>query len=236
MNQLVPKGAKIEVLAEVRVVRRSGLGIPGRLSALFGRTHQQSLQVEGRRGSKRLFESVRIHGEKPEGGESGSNGLLLDARGNLILCQHGDRRVARMLTPTSKPSSRFETLAGAFRGNRFNSPNDLVYNRKGELYFTDPPYGLVKKEKDPKREIDFQEFISFVRMEKSIWSSRNWSAPTASFFLRMRRPCVANSMVRVLYGCLSISSQMVWSNRGESFSIARPTVENIRIVRVETTE
>ena len=61
-----------------------------------------------------------------------------------------------MLTPTSKPSSRFETLAGAFRGNRFNSPNDLVYNRKGELYFTDPPYGLVKKEKDPKREIDFQ--------------------------------------------------------------------------------
>ena len=84
MNQLVPKGAKIEVLAEGYVlVRRSGLGIPGRLSALFGRTHQQSLQVEGRRGSKRLFESVRIHGEKPEGRGIGIQRAALGCEGKL---------------------------------------------------------------------------------------------------------------------------------------------------------
>ena len=80
-----------------------------------------------------------------------------------------------MLTPTSSRVRDLKPWRKHFRACRFNSPNDLVYNRKGELYFTDPPYGLVKKEKDPKR-VDFQEFISSVRMEKSIWSPRNWSA------------------------------------------------------------
>ena len=79
-----------------------------------------------------------------------------DAKGNLILCQHGDRRVAKMKSQISQPRSDFETLADQFQDARFNSPNDLVFNQKGELYFTDPPYGLAQKEKDPQREIDFQ--------------------------------------------------------------------------------
>ncbi|MEC7542157.1 MAG: SMP-30/gluconolactonase/LRE family protein, partial [Verrucomicrobiota bacterium] len=157
MNQLVPKGAKIEVLAEGYVWSEGPVWVSQGDFLLYSDvpTNKVYKWKEGEGASVYLNPSGYT-AKNPRGGESGSNGLLLDARGNLILCQHGDRRVARMLTPTSKPSSRFETLAGAFRGNRFNSPNDLVYNRKGELYFTDPPYGLVKKEKDPKREIDFQ--------------------------------------------------------------------------------
>jgi gluconolactonase len=42
-----------------------------------------------------------------------------------------------------------------FEGKRFKSPNDLVYKSDGSLYFTDPPYGLVKQDDDPAKELKF---------------------------------------------------------------------------------
>jgi gluconolactonase len=80
---------------------------------------------------------------KPSGnlvGEGqGSNGLAVDTEGRLILCQHGERRVARMETDGS-----FTVLADRFDGKRFNSPNDLALAKNGALFFTDPPYGMKK--------------------------------------------------------------------------------------------
>jgi gluconolactonase len=70
----------------------------------------------------------------------GSNGLTLDAQGRLILCQHSDRRVSRL----AADGHGFETLAERYAGKRFNSPNDLCFDRAGNLFFTDPPYGLGK--------------------------------------------------------------------------------------------
>ncbi len=80
----------------------------------------------------------------------GSNGLTLDSTGRLVLMQHGDRRVARL-----EPNGQFTTLAERFDGKRLNSPNDGVYHSSGDLYFTDPPYGLAKGAADPARELDF---------------------------------------------------------------------------------
>ncbi|MBM3878402.1 MAG: SMP-30/gluconolactonase/LRE family protein [Verrucomicrobia bacterium] len=85
------------------------------------------------------------------GGEPGSNGLILDAHNRLVLCQHGDRRVARWDPDTRQ----FVTLAQYYLHRRFNSPNDLVYNSKGDLYFTDPPYGLLQGNQDPLKELVF---------------------------------------------------------------------------------
>ncbi len=73
------------------------------------------------------------------GGEMGSNGLLLDKDGNLVLCQHGNRQMARMDAPLDKPAPRYIPLANSYKGKKFNSPNDAVYNRDGELFLTDPP-------------------------------------------------------------------------------------------------
>ncbi|MBT4826122.1 MAG: SMP-30/gluconolactonase/LRE family protein [Flavobacteriaceae bacterium] len=84
--------------------------------------------------------------------ESGSNGLVLDANGVLTICMHGDRRVAR-LDDWDKKS--FTTIIGKYQGKYFNSPNDLVFAKNGDLYFTDPPYGLKKGDKDPLKELDF---------------------------------------------------------------------------------
>ncbi len=89
-------------------------------------------------------------GTLPRGGEPGSNGLTRDKNGLLIACQHGDRRVARW------NGSQWVTLADKFEGKRFNSPNDVVLKSNGDLYFTDPPYGLPKNMSDPTKEISFQ--------------------------------------------------------------------------------
>jgi len=89
-------------------------------------------------------------GSTPRGGEPGSNGLAVDANGRLVLCEHGDRRVARLEKDRTKT-----TLAAKYLGKRFNSPNDLVYKSNGDLYFTDPPYGLEAANNDPKKEIPY---------------------------------------------------------------------------------
>jgi gluconolactonase len=94
-------------------------------------------------------------GRESRGGETGSNGLILDPQGRLVLCQHGDRRMARMEAPLDSPKPQFTTLADRYEGKRFNSPNDAVFRSNGDLYFTDPAYGMEKQWEDPKREIPF---------------------------------------------------------------------------------
>jgi gluconolactonase len=78
----------------------------------------------------------------------GSNGLTFDAAGRLLLCQHGDRRIARLETD----GRSFTTLADRWETRRFNSPNDLCQDSAGRIYFTDPPYGLAN---DEPRDLDF---------------------------------------------------------------------------------
>jgi gluconolactonase len=80
-------------------------------------------------------------------GQPGSNGLTLDEQGRLTICQHGNRRVVRI-----EKNGLTTVLADRFEGKRLNSPNDLVYRSDGTLFFTDPPFGLPKAHKDPRRE------------------------------------------------------------------------------------
>jgi gluconolactonase len=80
--------------------------------------------------------------------EQGSNGLAVDAKGSLVICQHGDRRIAR-LNPDGKT---FSTIADKYDGKRFSSPNDLTFRKNGDIYFTDPPYGLDKLNDSPLKE------------------------------------------------------------------------------------
>ena len=84
------------------------------------------------------------------GREPGSNGLAFNKAGELVMCQHGDRRIAKWV------DGKFVTLADRYAGKRLNSPNDLAIRSNGDVYFTDPPYGLPKQTEDPGRELDFQ--------------------------------------------------------------------------------
>lgn len=94
-------------------------------------------------------------GAAPHSLDQGSNGLTISSDGSLILCQHGDRRVAQLNSSIENPSPEYLTVANTYNGKRFNSPNDLVISSTGEIYFTDPPYGLKGRESDPLKEISF---------------------------------------------------------------------------------
>ena len=81
--------------------------------------------------------------------EPGSNGLTFDANDSLVMADHGNRQIARF----NEAKSTKTTLANRYEGKRLNSPNDLVYRSNGDLYFTDPPYGLNGLNDDPAKEL-----------------------------------------------------------------------------------
>lgn len=109
--------------------------------------------------------------------ESGSNGLTLDNEGRLILCQHGDRQVARI-----KGRGRFEPLATNFEGKRFNSPNDIAIRSTGELYFTDPPYGLTQGADDPRKELPYHGVFRISKRGKVSLLVRDLTRPNGIAF------------------------------------------------------
>lgn len=139
-------------------------------------------------------------GQTTRDGEPGSNGLLLDAAGRLVMCQHGDRRMARMDAPLDAPKAAFVTLADQYDGKRLNSPNDAVYHSSGDLYFTDPPYGLVKNVEDPAKELDYQGVFRLKKDGTVELLSKELSRPNGIAFSRDEKKLyVANSDVNRIW-------------------------------------
>ncbi|HEX6924911.1 MAG TPA: SMP-30/gluconolactonase/LRE family protein [Longimicrobiaceae bacterium] len=89
--------------------------------------------------------------DDPAGHELGTNGLAFDAQDRLVMADHGNRQIARLDETTFTRT----TLADRYQGKRLNSPNDLVIHSNGDIYFTDPPYGLRDLNRNPAKELDF---------------------------------------------------------------------------------
>jgi gluconolactonase len=150
-DELVPKDAAIEKLAEGFKWTEGPVWIPGLKFLLFSDIPNNAIMRWSESGGLRLFmKPAGYTGSKPRGGESGTNALTLDRKGRLVMCQHGDRRIVRV-----EKDGRWTTLVDKYEGKRLNSPNDLVFKSNGDLYFTDPPYGLEKGPDDPARELPF---------------------------------------------------------------------------------
>lgn len=80
----------------------------------------------------------------------GSNAMVTDKDGSVLLIQQGGRKIVRLdakLHPT--------TVIESYQGKKLNSPNDLVFAPDGALWFTDPPFGLQGMDKDPAKELSF---------------------------------------------------------------------------------
>ena len=129
------------------------------------------------------------------GGEMGSNGLTTDNEGNLVLCQHGNRQMARMDAPLDKPVAKFISIANLYNGKRFSSPNDAVYNSKGDLFFTDPPYGLeTQGDNDPKKELPHNGVYKVKKNGEVILLVDSITRPNGiAFFPGEKKIMVANS-------------------------------------------
>jgi gluconolactonase len=152
LDQLVAADAAIEVLADGFKWSEGPIWDRAAKRLLFSDVPNNTVHAWSEAAGLSVFlKPSGYTGTEPYGGrEPGSNGLTIDAKGRLVLCQHGDKRVAR------REGDAFVTLADKFEGKRFNSPNDLVYAKDGSLYFTDPPYGRPKTFDDPGRELTWQ--------------------------------------------------------------------------------
>jgi len=152
LDKLIPPGAKVEKLASGYDWSEGPLWDRKGNFLLFSDVPMNTVfkWKPGMSAPEVFLKPSGYTGKTPRGGEPGSNGLVMDAQGRLVLCQHGDRRIARL-----EPDGSFKTLVDNYEGKKLNSPNDAVYHSDGSLYFTDPPYGLLGKNDDPKKELPF---------------------------------------------------------------------------------
>ncbi|HEY2722346.1 MAG TPA: SMP-30/gluconolactonase/LRE family protein [Chitinophagaceae bacterium] len=157
LDQILSKDAKVEIIAEGFDWSEGPVWIqPGNM-LLFSDVPQNIIYKWTEQKGKEIYLTPSGYTDSlKRSGEMGSNGLVLDPNGQLVLCQHGNRQMARMNAPINAPQPKFISVANNYQGKKFNSPNDAVYSKLGELFFTDPPYGLEKRMDDPKKEISFQ--------------------------------------------------------------------------------
>jgi gluconolactonase len=130
------------------------------------------------KGASLFLKPSGYTGKEPfTGREPGSNGLAYDPQGRLVLCEHGDRRVARL-----ESDGRKTTLVDRYEGKRLNSPNDLVFKSNGDLYFTDPPFGLPQAFDDPHKELPFCGVYRYSKDGKLTLLTKELRAPNGIAF------------------------------------------------------
>jgi len=155
LDTLLPSGAVLEKLAEGFKWSEGPVWAADQSALLFSDVPENRVyHWKDGEGISIFLEPSGFTGTVYNGRERGSNGLTFDRQGRLTLCQHGDRRVARL----AADGKSFETIVDRTEGKRFSSPNDLCFDRAGNLFFTDPPYGLPS---DVKQETEFNGVYRF---------------------------------------------------------------------------
>ena len=155
MEVFFDKDTKMEVLADGFTWAEGPVWVSKLNGVVFTDVPNNKAYLWTKKDGLSLFLSPSgMTNHAPHSTDEGANGLTLDNEGNLILCQHGNRAVSK-LKNWSFDTPEYEILVDHFEGNWLNSPNDLAINQKGEIFFTDPPYGLKDQDRDALKELDF---------------------------------------------------------------------------------
>jgi len=155
MEVFFDKDTKIEVLADGFTWAEGPVWVSKLNGVVFTDVPNNKAYLWTKKDGLSLFLSPSgMTNHAPHSTDEGANGLTLDNEGNLILCQHGNRAVSK-LKNWSFDTPEYEILVDHFEGKWLNSPNDLAINQKGEIFFTDPPYGLKDQDRDALKELDF---------------------------------------------------------------------------------
>jgi len=150
LDALIAPGTEMELLANGFQWSEGPTWLWREKAVVFSDVPQNTVYKWTAKGGIRVFlKPSGYTGTLLDFSEAGSNGLTVSPDGHLVLCQHGDRRISQL---TSKG---YEPLAKYYKNRKFNSPNDLVYDQRGNLYFTDPPYGLKGLNESPLKELPF---------------------------------------------------------------------------------
>ncbi len=184
LDNILSPNAKVEVIAEGFDWSEGPVWIDSKKMLLFSDVPKNIVYKWTEAKGKEIFLTPSGYTDSiKRAGEMGSNGLVLDPNGKLVLCQHGNRQMARMNASFDDPKSLFVPVANNYKGKKFNSPNDAVYNSAGELFFTDPPYGLEKQVDDPKKELPFQGLYKVKRNGEVILLVDSLSRPNGIAFM-----------------------------------------------------
>ena len=175
---IINKNAKIEILADSFIVAEGPLWDSNKSRLIFTDVRQNKIFTwDEKSGVKEYISPSGSTGYAPSfsDGGIGANGLTFDKNGNIILCQHGDRRLALTSNVKSK-NPEFITIVDNFKGKRFNSPNDLAVSRNDDIYFTDPPYGF-KNFSDKYRETNFNGVYKYSKNGEVTLITKDMSRP-----------------------------------------------------------
>jgi gluconolactonase len=165
LSRLIKKEAKVETIAEGFQFTEGPFWVSKENMLLFSDVPANTVYKWTEAKGKEVYLQPGGYTDTAKrGGFMGPNGLAISSDGKLLICQHGDRRIASMDAPLTAPAPSFKTVAGAYDGKRLNSPNDLFLARNGDLYFTDPAYGFERGVRDPKKETPWQ---GVYKMDKS---------------------------------------------------------------------
>lgn len=157
LDAIISPESKVEIIADGFEWTEGPLWIEDKKMLLFSDVFANKVfKWTAERGAEVYLSPSGYNQPTKRAGELGSNGLILNKEGKLVLCQHGNRQIAMMESSLDDPKPTYKTIAATYQNKKLNSPNDGAYNSKGELFFTDPPYGLEKNMADPLKEIPFQ--------------------------------------------------------------------------------
>ncbi len=196
LDSIISPGALPEVIAEGFEWSEGPLWIEKHNMLLFSDVPTNTVYKWTEEKDKEVYlKPSGFSGTETKSKEPGSNGLTLDPQGNLVLCQHGNRQMARMDAPLDKPETKYISIADKYNGKRFSSPNDAVYDSFGHLYFTDPPYGLpMQNDEDPAKEISFNGVYKVKNNGEVILQTDSISRPNGlALFPGEKRLLVASS-------------------------------------------
>ena len=154
LDKLIPVGARIEKVTGNLQFAEGPVWVRNGGYLLFSDIPANAILKLTSAGEITAFRKPVFARAFPDGIQIGTNGLTLDRQGRLIACEHGNRRVSR-----TEKDGRITTLADRYEGKRFNSPNDLVCRRNGDIYFTDP--NSVARNNPPDPNNDFKTELDF---------------------------------------------------------------------------
>jgi gluconolactonase len=176
---LIPPNAALEKVAEGFEWTEGPVWIPAENCLLFTDIPKNTIYKwkDGEGVSVYLRPSGYV-GDDPPGLELGANGLLLNPDGHLLMCDHGNRCLSQL----NEQNFTKKILVDKYQGKRLNSPNDAVFKSNGDLYFTDPPYGLRGLNQDPKKELDFNGVYRFSKNGRLTLLTRAMTFPNGIAF------------------------------------------------------
>jgi gluconolactonase len=150
LDAVIAPGTAIERVATGFIFTEGPMWRQGRL--WFSDVQGDKLRAVSRDGKVEvLLTNSGGYPNPPAGANIGSNAMVTDKDGSVLLAQMGARRIVRL-----DAQNRATPFLSEYEGKRLNSPNDLVFAKDGSLWFTDPPFGLFKgMDKDPAKQLAF---------------------------------------------------------------------------------